>query len=172
MAKWLNVGKIVNTHGIRGELRVMSRTDFPEERYKVGNKLFVFKETSFEPIEVTVTSHRVHKAFDLLTFDGYDDVNDVEQFKGALLKVSDQQLVELDEGEYYYHEIIGCRVSTESGEEIGTITEILSPGANDVWVVKQKNGKEVYIPYIDQVVLQIKPKEKLVTIALMEGLLE
>lgn len=172
MAKWLNVGKIVNTHGIKGELRIISSTDFREERYKVGNKLSIWKEGSKEPIHVTVSSHRVHKSFDLLTFAGYEDVNDVEQFKGATLKVSDENLVGLEEGEYYYHEIIGCRVVTEDEEEIGTITEILSPGANDVWVVKRKNGKEAYIPYIDQVVLQVNQKEKIVTIALMEGLLE
>jgi 16S rRNA processing protein RimM len=171
MTKWFNVGKIVNTHGIKGEVRVISRTDFPEERYAIGNTLYIWKEGSKQPIEVKVTSHRTHKSFDLLTFEGYHNVNEVEPFKGALLKVPEEQLGELEENEYYYHEIIGCTVVSEDGEEIGKIKEILSPGANDVWVVKRPNGKEAYIPYIEQVVLKVDVKEKLVTIHVMEGLL-
>ncbi|MFD0771066.1 ribosome maturation factor RimM [Bacillus sp. CGMCC 1.60114] len=171
MTKWFNVGKIVNTHGVRGELRVISRTDFPEERYKVGNTLYIWQEKGTEPLAVKVTSHRQHKSFDLLTFEGYNNVNEVEQLKGSLLKVPEEQLGELPEGEYYYHEIIGCTVVTEDGETIGTIKEILSPGANDVWVIKQPKGQDVLIPYIEEVVLQVNIDEKLVTIQVMEGLL-
>ena len=172
MEKWFNVGKIVNTHGIRGEVRVISRTDFPEERYKKGNTLYIFMEKSKEPIEVTVKSHRVHKSFDLLMFEGYDNINLVEKFKGAMLKVPESQLGELGEGEYYFHEIIGCTVVTEEGETIGTVKEILTPGANDVWVVKRNNGKEVLIPYIEDVVKNVDVDKKTITIRPMEGLLE
>ncbi|WP_242219522.1 ribosome maturation factor RimM [Bacillus cereus group sp. BfR-BA-01380] len=171
MTKWFNVGKIVNTHGVRGEVRVISRTDFPEERYKVGNTLYIWQEKATEPLAVKITSHRQHKSFDLLTFEGYNNVNEVEQLKGSLVKVPEDQLGELAEGEYYYHEIIGCTVVTEDGETIGTIKEVLSPGANDVWVIKQPKGQDVLIPYIEEVVLQVNINEKLVTIHVMEGLL-
>ena len=171
MTKWFNVGKIVNTHGVRGEVRVISRTDFPEERYKVGNTLYIWQEKATEPLAVKITSHRQHKSFDLLTFEGYNNVNEVEQLKGSLIKVPEDQLGELAEGEYYYHEIIGCTVVTEDGETIGTIKEILSPGANDVWIIKRPKGQDVLIPYIEEVVLQVNINEKLVTIHVMEGLL-
>ncbi|MCM3736187.1 ribosome maturation factor RimM [Bacillus cytotoxicus] len=171
MTKWFNVGKIVNTHGVKGEVRVVSRTDFPEERYKVGNTLYIWQEEEAEPLAVKITSHRSHKSFDLLTFEGYNNVNEVEGLKGSLLKVPEDQLGELAEGEYYYHEIIGCTVVTEDGETIGTIKEVLSPGANDVWVIKQPRGQDVLIPYIEEVVLQVNINEKLVTIHVMEGLL-
>ncbi|MCH1623806.1 ribosome maturation factor RimM [Fredinandcohnia quinoae] len=170
MEKWFNVGKIVNTHGIRGEVRIISRTDFPEERYQIGNRLFVFIPEK-DPIEVVVKSHRLHKQFDLLTFEGYENVNDVEPLKGALLKVPESQLTELGEDEFYFHEIIGCQVISESGEEIGVIKEILTPGANDVWVVKGTRAKEILIPYIDDIVKEINIKEKKIKIHLMEGLL-
>jgi 16S rRNA processing protein RimM len=170
--KWFNVGKIVNTHGIKGEVRVISRTDFADERYKIGNTLYIFMDNALEPIEVKVKSHRVHKSFDLLSFEGYDNINLVEKFKGALLKVPESQLGELEEGEYYFHEIIGCTVVTENGEAIGTVKEILTPGANDVWVVKGKGGKEILIPYIADVVIDVNVKEKTITIRPMEGLLE
>ncbi|WP_026692517.1 ribosome maturation factor RimM [Peribacillus kribbensis] len=172
MDKWFNVGKIVNTHGIRGEVRVISKTDFSEERYKKGNKLYFFAEKSTEPVELAIKSHRKHKNFDLLTFEGYDNVNQVEKLKGGLLKVSDSQLHELEEGEYYYHEIIGCMVVTLEGEEIGTIREVLAPGANDVWVVKGKRGKEILIPYIEDIVKEINIVDKQIKILPMEGLLD
>jgi 16S rRNA processing protein RimM len=172
MERWFNVGKIVNTHGIRGEVRVISRTDFPEQRYKKGNTLYIFTEQSEKPIAVTVKSHRVHKSFDLLSFEGYDNINLVEKFKGAMLKVPESQLGELNEGEYYFHEIIGCTVVTEKGEVVGTVKEILTPGANDVWVVKRNDGKEVLIPYIEDVVKAVDVDKKTITIRPMEGLLE
>jgi 16S rRNA processing protein RimM len=172
MERWFNVGKIVNTHGIRGEVRVISKTDFADERYRVGNTLYIFMDHASEPIEVKVKSHRVHKSFDLLSFEGYDNINLVEKFKGAIIKVPESQLGKLEEGEYYFHEIIGCTVVTEQGETIGTVKEILTPGANDVWVVKDKGGKEILIPYIADVVKNVDVKEKLITIHPMEGLLE
>ncbi|ASA96226.1 16S rRNA processing protein RimM [Anoxybacillus flavithermus TNO-09.006] len=171
VVKWFHVGKIVNTHGIRGEVRVISRTDFAEERYKIGNVLYIFMENK-PPVEVKVASHRVHKSFDLLTFEGYDNINLVEPFKGAMIKIPETQLQPLNEGEYYFHEIIGCTVVTEDGEPIGEIKEILTPGANDVWVVKRKKGGDVLIPYIDDVVKQVDVENKTITIHVMEGLLD
>ncbi|MDQ0230557.1 ribosome maturation factor RimM [Metabacillus malikii] len=170
--KWFNVGKIVNTHGIRGEVRVISKTDFADERYEPGNILYIFKDDDNQPIEVKVESHRVHKNFDLLTFEGLNSIQDVEQFKGSLLKVSEEQLSELDDGEYYFHEIIGCKMITDQGEEIGTIREILSTGANDVWVVKRRVGKDLLVPYIDEIVKEISIENKQVIISPMEGLLD
>ncbi|WP_175988947.1 ribosome maturation factor RimM [Bacillus sp. Marseille-Q1617] len=171
MEKWFNVGKIVNTHGVKGEVKVVSSTDFPEERYSKGNELYLFLPKKKEPISLTIESHRTHKSFDLLTFEGYHDINQVEIFKEGVLKVQEDQLQELEEGEYYYHEIVGCKVVTGLGEEIGTVKEILSPGANDVWVVKGEKGKEHLIPYIEDVVKEIDIEEGLITIEPLEGLL-
>ncbi|WP_059170122.1 ribosome maturation factor RimM [Bacillus sp. FJAT-27445] len=171
MDKWFNVGKIVNTHGIRGEVRVISRTDFADERYKPGSRLHLFLPKEKEPIELVVSAHRQHKNFDLLQFEGYENINEVEKLRDGILKVHESQLGELEDDEYYFHEIIGCTVVTTEGEEIGMITEILTPGANDVWVVKGKGGKEQLIPYIAQVVLKVDIKEKTVVIDPMEGLL-
>ncbi|MEW9108567.1 MAG: ribosome maturation factor RimM [Cytobacillus gottheilii] len=171
MQKYYNVGKIVNTHGIKGEVRVISKTDFADERYKPGNSLTLFMPEAKEPIELTIKSHRKHKNFDLLTFNGYENINEIEKMKGGILKVSEDQLGALEDNEFYYHEIIGCEVTTTSGEEIGKIKEILSPGANDVWVIKGKGGKELLIPYIEDVVKSVDVKTKQIVIEPMEGLL-
>ncbi|MBS4177145.1 ribosome maturation factor RimM [Lederbergia citrea] len=172
MERWFNVGKIVNTHGIMGEVRVISKTDFPEERYSPGNLLHLFMPGSKQPQQLKVKSHRKHKNFDLLTFEGHSNINDVEKWKNGILKVSETQLEELSEGEYYFHEIIGCVVTTIDDDKLGKVIEILTPGANDVWVVKLDNGKEVLIPFIDEVVKDISIEEKRIIINPIEGLLE
>ena len=171
MEKWFNVGKIVNTQGIKGEVRVISTTDFPEERYKKGNVLFLFLPKNETPVQLTIKSHRKHKNFDLLLFEGYENINEVEKFRDGIIKVPESQLGELEEGEFYFHEIVGCLVFTKDGEEVGKVMEILTPGANDVWVVKGKQGKEILIPYIDDVVKKVDLKEKIILIDPMEGLL-
>ncbi|WP_210609910.1 ribosome maturation factor RimM [Priestia flexa] len=172
MDNWFKVGKIVNTHGIKGEVRIISTTDFAEERYEVGNKLYLFQEKQVEPVEVIVATHRKHKNFDLVSFEGYPNVNDVEKFKNSMVKVSEDQLSELEDGEFYFHEIIGCIVKTDEGQELGKIKEILTPGANDVWVIKGKGGKEILIPYIEEVVQEINIEKKEIMITVMEGLLD
>lgn len=171
MTEFLNVGKIVNTHGIRGEVRVISQTDFPEERYRKGQRLTLFRENK-TPLELTVAGHRKHKNFDLLTFEGYPTINDVEPLRDGILKVSKDELSELTENEYYYHEIIGLTVIDEQARELGKIKEILSPGANDVWVVQRKGKKDALIPYIESVVKQIDLDKGEVHIEIPEGLLD
>lgn len=164
-----NVGKIVNTHGIRGEVKVKRITDF-EERFSIGETLYVRKNEKMIPL--VIESHRVHKGFDLLKFEGLDNINDVEGFKGLFLQINEEQQTELEENEYYYHEIIGCEVFDLSGERLGEIKEILAPGANDVWVLKRPGKKDAYIPYIEQVVKKVDVENKQIFIEPMEGLLD
>ncbi|MGM8214447.1 ribosome maturation factor RimM [Bacillaceae bacterium W0354] len=169
--RFYNVGKIVNTHGINGEVRVIAVTDF-EERFDPGSRLFFFNEGQSEPEELIVKTHRKHKQFDLLSFENFNSINDVERFKGGKLKVSHSDLNELDEGEFYYHEIIGCDVISSTGHPIGKVKEILSPGANDVWVVQRDGKKDALIPYIDSIVKQIDIEKREIVIDVMEGLLD
>ncbi|MEB4594345.1 ribosome maturation factor RimM [Bacillus amyloliquefaciens] len=170
--RWFNVGKIVNTHGIKGEVRVISKTDFAEERYKPGNTLYLFAEGAAEPIKVTVSAHRLHKQFRLLQFKEMPSLNEVEHLRNMVIKVPEEDLGELEEDEFYFHEIIGCEVVSEDGELIGTVKEILTPGANDVWVVARKGKKDALIPYIASVVKDININEKKIKIHVMEGLID
>lgn len=164
------IGKIVNTHGIRGEIKVVRISDF-DERFEKGNTVYVVKENK-EPLPLVIKAHRIHKGFDLLLFEGYDSINEVEAFKGASLEITEDQLTELEENEFYYHEIIGCTVFSTGNEEIGRIKEILSPGANDVWVVQRAGKKDLLIPYIKEVVMEVDTQEKKIVIEPMEGLLD
>lgn len=165
------VGKIVNTHGIKGEVKVLSHTDFPEVRFAKGNKLMMIPADGGPTQSITIESSRFHKNMYILKLVGYENINEVEKFKGNMLKVSQEQLVELPEDEYYFHEIIGCTVITDEDDELGVVTEILTPGANDVWVVQPKNGKSILIPVIDDVVLDVHVASKKIVVHVMEGLL-
>ncbi|MBC2284705.1 ribosome maturation factor RimM [Listeria booriae] len=172
MEQMFNVGKIVNTHGLMGEVRVMSQTDFADERFVPGNELFLFAKNSKKPEKLVIKTHRKHKNFDLLTFEGIVGINSVERMKEGMLKVPESQLGDLEENEFYFHEIIGCEVYTEEGELLGTISEILTPGANDVWVVQQKGEKDKLVPYIADVVTSVNIADKKITISVMEGLFD
>ncbi|WP_048602519.1 ribosome maturation factor RimM [Rubeoparvulum massiliense] len=171
-AELLRVGTIVNTHGIRGEVRVLSITDFPEERYGAGNLLYLTHPQTKQELELTVESQRTHKQFQLLKFHGLDRIEDVEGFKGCPLYAKELLHNALEDGEFYFSDIIGCRVELEDGTIIGTVKSILQPGANDVWVVEEVGSRrEILIPYIDPVVKQVNVEEKRILIVPMEGLL-
>lgn len=163
-----NVGKVVNTHGIRGEVRVVPTTDFVEQRFAPQQKLYL--QTADDPIALTIESARRHKGFILVKFVGYDNINAVERFRGHELQVSGDDQQPLAEGQYYYHQIIGLTVKTMDGETIGTIKEILAPGANDVWVVKRAGKPDLLLPVIDDVVKKVDLANQQVLVELMEGL--
>ena len=167
----LKVGKIVNTHSLKGEVKVISSTDFEEERFKKGSKLLITRGNQVVK-EVVVESYRTHKNNLLVKFEGIDSIEEAEKFKNLQLKVDSENLSELEENEFYFHEIIGCEVFDENNISLGEIIEILTPGANDVWVIKNKNGKEILIPYIEDVVKNVDIPNKIINIEVMEGLID
>ena len=166
---YYQVGKIINTHGIRGEVRVLSTSDFTDERFMPGNALYLFDKGELVK-EVVVKTHRKHKQFDLLSFEKLEDINLIEGFKGFDIKISEDQQQDLEDGSYYYHQIIGLDAVTLDGEKIGKISEILAPGANDVWVVNRKGKKELLLPVIDDVIKKVDLEQGLVVVDLLEGL--
>ncbi|MEK3734532.1 MULTISPECIES: ribosome maturation factor RimM [Paenibacillus] len=172
--KLYTVGKIVNTHGIRGEVKVMPYTDFADQRFAKNSTLYIVPETgNAGATQVTVETSRYHKNMYIIKFKELHGINEVEKYKGTLLKITADMQEELPDDEFYFHEIIGCRVITddEPAEELGTISEILTPGANDVWVVRTAEGKEILLPAIPDVILDVDKHNKLVRVHLMEGLL-
>lgn len=168
------VGKIVNTQALRGEVRVMATTDFPEERFKIGATLAIFNGDKLVEI-VEVDGHRLHKNFNLLHFKGKDNINDVEKFKGFDLKVAgtEREADELDENEFYYDDIIGLEVYTTGEIYLGKVREITSLPSNDVWAIQRPNkGKDILIPYIEDIVLEIDLDNNRVVIDPMDGLID
>ncbi|GHV97555.1 ribosome maturation factor RimM [Lactobacillus nasalidis] len=164
---YYNVGKIVATHGLKGEVKVALTTDFPEDRFKEGSRLYLGREHR----EVTVASGRPFKQFWLVTFAEITDIDQAEKLKGTEITVSEEDQGELPDGVYYYRDLLGCRVVDDaSGELIGELTDIEAPGANDIWEVTEQSGKSFWIPYIPEVVKSVDIAEKEVRVELMEGL--
>ena len=166
---YFNVGKIVNTQGLQGEMRVLSVTDFAEERFKKGNTLALFDKKDQFVMDVEIASHRKIKNFDIIKFKGMYHINDIEKFRDFTLKVREEDLTDLEDGEFYYHEIIALEVY-ENDVLLGRIKEILQPGANDVWVVKRKGKRDLLLPYIPPVVLGVDIEQGRVDVEIPEGL--
>ena len=167
----LKVGKIVKTHSLKGEVKVISSTDFEEQRFEKGTELLITRGNQVVK-EVTVESYRTHKNNLLVKFVGIDSIEEAEKLKNLQIKIDSENIGELEENEFYFHEIIGCEVFDENGKSLGEISEILTPGANDVWVIKSQNGKEILIPYIEDVVKKIDVENKKIDSEVMEGLID
>ena len=166
---YYQIGKIVNTHGIKGEVRVQAITDFPEKRFAPGATVYAFQKGK-DPVALTVKSHRKHKQFDLLSFEGMEDINLVEPLKQADLKIAEDQQDGLADGEYYYHQIVGLNVVDLDGNSIGKIKEIMESGANDVWVIQRAGKKDLLIPAIKDVVKDVQIENHQVIIDMLDGL--
>lgn len=171
--EYFTVARIVNTFGIKGQLKILMDTDFIEDRFATGNRLYITDQGQ-KVVEVTVESIQANKGAYLLKLEGYDDINQVETFKGMTLSITTKDQQELEEDSYYQHQIIGLKVYTQAEEFLGTIIEILQLGSNDVWVVKRHEAKkrDVLLPYIDDVVKTVDLKAGRVTVELLEGLVD
>lgn len=167
----LKVGKIINTHGLKGEVKVLSSTDFENERFKKDTSLLITRGNQVIR-EVIVESYRNHKNMILVKFEDINSIEEAEKLKNLQIKVELSDDNSLEENEFYFYEIIGCEVFDESSNLLGVISEILTPGANDVWVIKSNLGKEILIPYIEDVVKKIDVENKRIDIEVMEGLID
>ncbi len=156
-------GKLVNTHGLKGEVKIISDSDFKSERFKVGNQFYVGE------LLVTVNSYRVHKNFDLLTFEGYSHINEVEKFKGQDVSVDKSVLTDLETDEFYFHELEGMEVFHDL-MLVGKVSEVRDTPGNTLLVIK-KDGKNIYIPYVDEFIKEVDSENKKIYITPIEGLL-
>ena len=144
--EFINIGKIVNTHGIKGELRILSDFRHKDKVFKVGMKFYVGKEKE----EFIVNSYRFHKIFDMVTFEGFNNINDVLYLKGRQVFINKEDLV-LDDGEIYIEDLIGYEVYI-GDKNIGKVTDIIfNPKANDVLKVD-----DILIPYVKDLIIKIE----------------
>lgn len=162
----LEIGKIVNTHGLRGEVKVVPWTNTPDV---------------FEDIEYVYVKGKEEKKFEIsnikyqknniiVKLKGLDDITDAERLKNAVLTTDREQLPELSEGEYYIEDLIGCEIFSEEGKSYGRLDDVINTGSKDIYVVKRQGMKDLLIPVIDEVVLNIDIEAKKIIVRLMEGL--
>lgn len=160
--QFLVVGKVLRPHGIRGELRLEIHTGSPSHLSEVET---VYIGETHKPYRLK--SSRLHTGVLLISVEGCEGRNEADALRGELVSVPMADAVQLKTGEYYHHQIVGLKVVTDTGEDLGSVTEIIQTGANDVYVVKGRAG-EVLLPAIKSVILKIEPPQMVVH--LMDGL--
>lgn len=165
--RYLAIGQVARAHGLRGELSVTVLTEFPE-RFKDTDWVYLGNEQEAEAYRLE--SYRWHKPNILLKLEGIDDRTQAEQLRGLLVQVPVGEAVPLPEGSYYLYQLIGLEVVDTRGETLGTLTDVIETGANDVYVVRTK-GKEVLLPAIPDVIKSVNLAEGRVVVEVMEGLI-
>lgn len=168
MDNFLRVGVITNTHGIKGEVKVFPTTD-DVNRFKKLKQITL--DTGKEHIELEVEGVKFFKQLVILKFKGIDNINEIEKYKGKDLLVTRENAVKLNKDEYFVYDIIGSTVITDTEEELGELVEVLATGANDVYVVKAKDGKEILLPSIKECILDVDVENKIIKVHIMPGLL-
>jgi 16S rRNA processing protein RimM len=163
---YLSVGFLRRPHGVQGEIIMDLHTDFPE-RMKSGRKLFVGDDHK----PMTLTNVRPHQTGLLVKFKGIETPEEAGQFRNQWVFVKKSDLPPLPEGKIYQHELIGFRVVDEDGNPLGELVEILETGANDVYVVRDDSGKEILLPNIPSVILDLEPGTRTMRVHLLDGLI-
>ncbi len=163
----ITIGKIINTHGLNGTLKVKSFTDFKEQRYSEGTPLYIVFERDYIP--VTVKSHKESKTIDLVTFNEFEHINQVEKFKGCDIVIDKELIHKLDEDEFYYKQIIGLDVYDDK-ELIGKCIDIRDYPQGEVIVVKT-NGKDKLIPFRKEFIKEVNLEDNKLVIIMWEGLI-
>lgn len=169
MEELFRVGVISNTHGIKGEVKVYPTTD---DIRRFDNLKKVILDTGKEHINLNVSGVKYFKNMVILKFKEFDNINDIIKYKGMDLLVTRENAIPLEEGEYYIADIIGSDVITDEDKHLGKLVDVMQTGANDVYVVKMENGKEVLLPSIKQCILDRDIENKVVKVHIMKGLLD
>ncbi len=169
MEQFLRVGVISSTHGIRGEVKVYPTTDDPERFLDLDE---VILDTGREHKILEIEGVKFFKNQVILKFKGYDNINNIEKYLKKDLLVDREHAVELGENENFIADLIDMEVVTDEGKVLGTLTDVIETGANDVYAVKTPEGKEILLPAIRDCILDVNVDEKRMTVHVMEGLLD
>ena len=167
MDNLLETGKIVNTHGLRGEVKIVPWTDSPED-FEDISEVFVKIKSEYKPL--TVQSVRYQKNNLIVKFKEICDIDEALLYKTAVVYADRDQLGELEDGVYYIVDLIGLEVIEDTGEKIGVISDVFNTGANDIYEVKREGKRNLLLPVIDSVVKEVNIDGGYVTIHMMEGL--
>ena len=160
--EFIEIGQIVNTHGIKGEVKLNPWTDDIEDLLDLD----VFYDKSGNALEVV--NSRIHKNTLIIKFRALSTMNDAEKMKGKTLYT---EKTPLPEGRYYIKDLIGLAV-LENSEKLGTLTDVFNTGANDIYEVKTPDGKCIYLPVIDGVIGDVDLNAKTIEVTIPEGLLD
>lgn len=165
----LEIGKIVNTHGVRGEIKVVPWTDDP---LFFDDLEWVYVKNGAALDKKNIEFVKYQKNNVILKLKGIETVNDAERLKNRILVTDREVIGPLPQDTYFICDLIGLEVKTEDDEMLGTIDDVMSTGSNDVYIVKDKMNRELLIPALKEVVLEVNLNDEYVIVKLPEGLRE
>lgn len=168
--KYLLVGDIVSTHGIKGEVKVNIVTD-DLSRFNVGNTLYILKDNNYE--KITISSFRLHKNMALITFNNIKDINDVISYIKLGIYVDKDEAPKLEEGSYYYDDLIGLDVIdiNNDNNKIGKVVDVVEVPQGCILRIKKVNGKQALVPYVEEFIKKVDLDNNVIEIASIEGLI-
>ncbi len=167
MESLMEIGQIVNTYGIKGFVKVQPFTD-DISRFEDLKSIYLQTKQGLETFEIEEVKY--HKHMVLLKLKGIDDINIAEKYRNCYLKIDRKDAVTLPEDTYFIVDLLDMEVVTDEGEILGKITDVYPTGSNDIYVVKNEEGKQILLPAIGQVVKQVDLPNKKMTVHLLEGL--
>jgi len=165
--EFLEVGKIINTHGLRGDVKIVTWTDYPEDFEEI-ERVYIRRKTGDEMLNITNVKYQKNNI--IVKFKEIADINEAEKYKNLVVYADREDLPELEEGAHYIADLIGLMVVDEDGEIIGELVDVFNTGANDIYDVKRAGKKNLLLPVIDEVVKDIDLENKKITVHVMEGL--
>ena len=168
--EYLSLGKIVDSFGLDGTVKIYSTTNLASKRYKAGNKLYFVNPQNNEKQEVTVVKFRHSGFFDFVKFEEFDNPESVKELKGYYVEV-EKNNKDLDKDHYFYSDLRGCKVIDENNKEVGVVKEVEEFPAQLTLRVRGNNDKDFFVPFISEFVKDIKIDEKIIQIHVIEGLL-
>lgn len=164
----LEIGQIVNTFGIKGMVKVKPFTD---DIRRFDELKTVYVEKNSTQTEYEIEEVKYHKDMVLIKFKGIDKVEQAEILRNSYLTVSRDSVEKLEEGRYYIVDLLGLEVYTDEQILLGTLEDIFNTGSNDIYVVKDKQGKQILLPAIQDVIKQIDIENKKIIVHLLPGLI-
>ncbi len=170
-AEMVLVGRVARPHGLRGAVVINPETDFAEERFSKGSRLWMGGSGSPEPRSMVVETMRLHQGRPIVQFAGFATIEAVQALAGAELRVEPEALSGLGDGEYYHHDLIGCMVETAGGEQVGRVTAVEGAGVLSRLIVEGPRG-EVQVPFVAEICGVVDPVARRIVITPPEGLLE
>lgn len=166
MSELIEIGKIVNTHGLKGEVKIIPWLDYPEVFEAFESVYTADRERKFK-----VKNVKYQKANIIVKFEGLDDINEAERLKNTVLYADRALFDNLPEGTYLIADIIGLEVF-EDGVSYGKVTDVFSTGSNDVYVIEKKGSKQILLPIIEGVLSEVNIKEGYINVRFPAGLLD
>jgi 16S rRNA processing protein RimM len=163
------VGRIARPHGLRGQVVVNPETDFPDERFSIGQTLYV--AGGDRPRAVTIAGVRFHHGRPIVAFSGVDDIAEAETLQHAELRAPLEDLEKLPAGSFYHHDLVGCTVVTRAGESVGIVSRVEGPREASRLVIGEGDS-EVLIPLAADICIEVDPAGRRIVIDPPEGLLD